>query len=238
MQIDDAIVDDIRHPGNELRDVVTEPGELGDDLLERCPFEGGPCEHWPTVADRLAQRLGEQPVGPHFRLVQPLGVCRFLSVRYDRVTTPLERNQAVRMHSLMVGQGEARCLEVDQVHPPLKFFELSTEIRRNENLAAPGVFDLPELSLRGGANGPVLHYEAIFGDLEERRFLLADHPVRQRGAVKCFSRADRKELEHVRLRLGQHSPTFGKAVFGSRFIDAKLTFPTLGPTLDLDGVNG
>ena len=39
VHVDDAILEDIGHPLNELRDVVTEPIEIGDDLFERRPLE-------------------------------------------------------------------------------------------------------------------------------------------------------------------------------------------------------
>ena len=61
--------------------VVPEPKKLGHDLLDCRAFEVRPRKHRAAVTDGLAQRLDEESIGPHVRLVQPLGVGWLLSER-------------------------------------------------------------------------------------------------------------------------------------------------------------
>ena len=66
----------------------------------------------------------------------------------------------------MVGQREARGLEVDEIQRLVKRFDLAAQIRRKKNLAAPSEFDLPALPLGVRADAPVRFHEAVFGDVE------------------------------------------------------------------------
>ena len=97
---------------------------------------------------------------------------------------------------------------------------------------------MPALSLRVSANGAVRLDETILGDIEQRRFLLVEHPLDKRRAVQSVALADREELKHVGLRLGERSPAFLEAALLDVIADLELAAPTLRPALDVDGMNG
>src|SRR5207244_2298267 len=143
-----------------------------------------------------------------------------------------------RAHTSMVWQRQPRSLKVDEVQRTLQPFDFPTQIRGKKNVAAASELDLPPLPLGVGADAAVDFDEAVFGDVEQRRLLLADHPVDETGFVRRLARADREELEHVRPGLGERAPAFGEAILCRAVADAELALRALGSALETHGVDG
>ena len=135
---------------------------------------------------------------------------RVVAERVERVAAPLERDQSVRSHALVVRQRETRRLEVDEVHraATAELLDLADAARRCNRSSFDFVYSICRrwrLPIAPGLSGLISNPSS--GMSIRRRQVRMQHVVDERRAVRRLGPTHREQLEQVRLARRRVAPS-------------------------------